>query len=215
MRAQVGTWEYHPRPARTPAEGLAHPCGGLRGHPSCRRARHPRCELRIREVLPTDPFGLLRAGRIDIGLMWLPVHEPDLAVGPKLHTESMVLAVAADHPLAGRDRVEMEDLGDHPVVWPDGPIPDYMWQAHTPSVTPAGRPIRRGVPVAALEEALTAISAGTVVSPIGSHAAATRVRRDIVFLPITDGPILQYAPVWRIAGETALVRAFVQAAADA
>ncbi|MEU8079593.1 LysR family transcriptional regulator [Catellatospora citrea] len=179
------------------------------------RQRHPQCEVRIREILPSDPFTALRAGRVDVGLVWLPVDEPDLAVGPNLHTEPLVLAVAPDHPLVGRDRVEMEDLGDFPVVWPDGPIPDYVWEAHTPSVTPAGRPIQRGLPVATLEEALTAISAGDVISPVGSHAAATRVRRDVTFLPITDGPVLQYSLVWRTAAETALVRAFVQAAEDA
>ncbi|MEV0454057.1 LysR family transcriptional regulator [Catellatospora methionotrophica] len=179
------------------------------------RQRHPRCELRIREILPTDPFTALRAGRVDIALVWLPVDEPDLTVGPNLHTEVLTLAVAPDHPLVGRGRVEMEDLGDHPVVWPDGPIPDYMWQAHTPSVTPAGRPIRRGVPVATLEEALSAISGGGVVSPVGSHVAASRVRHDVTFLPIADGPVLQYVPVWRTAAETTLIRAFVQAAADA
>ncbi|GAA2403501.1 LysR family transcriptional regulator [Catellatospora methionotrophica] len=179
------------------------------------RQRHPRCEVRIREILPTDPFSALRAGRVDIALAWLPVDEPDLTVGPNLHTESMVLAVSPGHPLAGRDQVTMEDLGDHPVVWADGPIPDYMWRAHTPAVTPAGRPIPRGLGVATLEEALTAISGGTVVSPVGVHAAATRSRHDIAFLPLADGPVLQYVPVWRTAAETTLVRAFAQAAADA
>ena len=38
---------------------------------------------------------------------------------------------------------------------------------------------------------------------------------DITFLPITDGPMMRYAPVWRSVSETALVRAFVQAAVDA
>lgn len=179
------------------------------------RQRHPQCEPRMREILPSDPFGGLRAGRVDIGLLWLPVREPDLAVGPELYTEPLVLAVASDHPLASRDRVEMEDLGDHPVVGVEGPIPHYVWQAHTPSVTPTGRPIRRGIAVATVEEALTAIGAGSVVSPIGSYAAASRLRRDITFVPITDGPILQYAPVWRSANETTLTRAFVQAAEDA
>lgn len=179
------------------------------------RQRHPQCELRMRELLPTDPFGMLRAGRVDIALLWLPVREPDLVVGPALHTEPLVLAVPADHPLAARDRVEMEDLADLPVVYPDGPIPDYVWQAHTPAETPSGRPIPRAVPVATLEEAFTVISAGGAVSPIGSYAAASRLRHDITFLPITDGPVLHYAPVWRSAGETALVRAFVQAATDA
>ncbi|PWU47510.1 LysR family transcriptional regulator [Micromonospora globispora] len=179
------------------------------------RQRHPQCELRLREILPTDPLGGLRAGRVDIGMLFLPIREPDLAVGPVLHTEELVLAVASDHRLAGRDTVEMEDLGDYPVVFPDGPIPDYVWEAHTPAVTPAGRPIRRGLVVATLEEAFTAIAGGSVVSPIGSDAAATRQRGDITFVPITEGPILRYAPVWRSGGETPLVRAFVQAAADA
>ena len=176
------------------------------------RQRHPQCELRLRENLPSDPFGGLRAGRVDIAVLWLPVREPDLVVGPELYTEQLVLAVASDHPLASRDRVEMEDLGDHPVVGLEGPIPDYVWEAHTPLVTPAGRPIRCGITLATIEEALTAIGAGSVVSPIGSFAAAARLRRDITFVPITDGPILRYAPVWRSANETPLVRAFVQAA---
>ncbi|MEV6375481.1 LysR family transcriptional regulator [Micromonospora musae] len=178
------------------------------------RQRHPRCELRLREVLPSDPFGGLRAGRVDVGLLWLPVREPDLVVGLELFTERLVLAVSPGHPLAGRDRVDMEDLGDYSVVYPDGPIPDYVWEAHTPSVTPTGRPIRRGIAVATLAEAFTAVAAGDVISPIGLDSAASRLRRDIVFLPITDGPILRYAPVWRSGGETPLVRAFLQAAAD-
>jgi DNA-binding transcriptional LysR family regulator len=179
------------------------------------RQRHPQCELRIREILPADPFGGLRTGRVDIGLLWLPAREPDLTVGPELYTEHLVLAVASGHPLASRDRVEMEDLGDHPVVGLEGPIPDYVWEAHTPSVTPAGRPVRRGIAVATLEEAFTAIGTGSVVSPIGGYVAASRLRRDITFVPIADGPILRYAPVWRRASENTLVRAFVQAVGDA
>ncbi|GIF63967.1 LysR family transcriptional regulator [Asanoa ishikariensis] len=179
------------------------------------RQRHPQCELRLREILPADPFGALRAGRVDIGLLWLPVQEPDLVVGPELFTERTVLAVATDHPLAARDRVEMEDLGDHAVVQVDGPIPDYVWEAHTPSVTPGGRPIRRGVAISTVEEALTAVGAGGVVSPIGSYTAAGRVRRDVTFVPITDAPTMRYALVWRGGAETSLVRAFVQAARDA
>jgi DNA-binding transcriptional LysR family regulator len=179
------------------------------------RQRHPQCELRLREILPSDPIGPIRAGRVDIGVLWLPVREPDLTVGQVLYTEPLVLTVASDHPLAGRDRVEMEDLGDHPVVDLDGPVPDYVWEAHTPSGTPSGRPIRRGVAVSTLAEALAAISTGSVVSLIGSYAVTSRLRSDITVVPVTDGPILRYAPVWRSVGETTLVRAFVRAAEDA
>ena len=179
------------------------------------RQRHPGCELRMREIVPTDPFAGLRAGRVDIAMLWMPVREPDLVVGPELFTESLVLAVAPDHPLAGREQVEMEVLGDYPVVSPDGPIPDYLWAAHTPPVTPSGRPIRTGVTISTLAEAFTVIAAGRVVSPIGAYSAASRMRHDIKFLPITDSPVMRYAPVWRGAGETPLIRAFLEAARDA
>ncbi|NUT34741.1 MAG: LysR family transcriptional regulator [Hamadaea sp.] len=176
------------------------------------RQRHPQCELRMREILPTDPFGALRSGRVDVGLLWLPVREPDLVVGPIIHTEVLVLAAAPGHPLAVREQVQMEDLGDYPVIYPDGPIPDYVWEAHTPPLTPSGRTIRRGTGVATLEEALAAIAGGDVVSPIGWDAAGTRQREDITFVPFADAPVLRYALVWRSANESALVRAFVEAA---
>ncbi|XVV14574.1 LysR substrate-binding domain-containing protein [Actinoplanes sp. CA-131856] len=179
------------------------------------RQRHPQCELRMREVLPTDPLSALRAGRVDVAVLWLPVREPDLAVGPELFTETLVLAVAPGHPLARRGRARMEDLGDYPVVHPEGPIPGYVWEAHTPAVTPAGRPIRPGMTVTTLAEAFSAISTGDVISPIGSYSATSRRRDDITFLPLGGAPVLRYAPVWRSAGETSLVRAFVRAAADA
>jgi DNA-binding transcriptional LysR family regulator len=179
------------------------------------RQRHPQCELRLREILPVDPFAGLRAGWVDVAMLWLPIREPDIAVGPELFIEPLMLCVAPDHPLAGRDQVTLEDLGDYPVVYPDGPIPDYVWESHTPSMTPSGRPIVRGVPVASLAEALTAVSGGAVVSPIGVAAAETRVRHDVTFIPILDQPPLRYAPAWRGNNETPLVRAFLQAAADA
>jgi DNA-binding transcriptional LysR family regulator len=179
------------------------------------RQRHPQCELRLREIQPVDPFAGLRAGWVDVAILWLPVREPDLTVGPELFTEPLVLCVARHHPLAGRDQVTLEDLGDHPVVYPDGPIPDYVWESHTPSVTPSGRPVARGVPVASLAEALTVISGGAVVSPIGVEAAESRLRHDVTFVPIADQQPLRYAPAWRSSNETPLVRAFLQAAADA
>jgi DNA-binding transcriptional LysR family regulator len=179
------------------------------------RQRHPRCEVRLREILVSDPFGGLRAGRMDVALLWLPVREPDLTAGPVMYRETLLLAASADHPLAGRDQVSMEDLGDYPVVGLDQPMPDYVFGAHTPFVTPSGRPVHRGISVTTVEEALTAVASGAVISPLGSFAAAVRRRDDLVFIPIIDQPTLEYVPVWRTAAETTLVRAFLAAARDA
>lgn len=178
------------------------------------RRRHPRCELNLREVQPADPFGGLRAGRVDVAVLWMPVRESDLVVGPELHTEPLMLAVAANHPLADRDHVDLEMLGDYPVLYPDGPVPDYMWDAHSPPVTPSGRVIQRGIVAATVEEGLGAVASGRVVSLVRGFAAASRHRPDLVFVPLVDRPVMRYAPVWRAAAETALIREFLRACAD-
>ncbi|MEU6443816.1 LysR family transcriptional regulator [Streptomyces sp. NPDC047046] len=79
-------------------------------------ARHPDCRVEFREVHFSEPFTALRQGTVDTVLLWLPVREPDVTVGPVVLTEGRVLAVATQHPLAGRTDVELEDLGDHPVL---------------------------------------------------------------------------------------------------
>ena len=56
---------------------------------------HPECEVQLRHVDFGDPFGQLRAGDIDVQIVWLPVKEPDLTVGPVICTEPIVLAVGA------------------------------------------------------------------------------------------------------------------------
>src|SRR5690349_15555958 len=56
------------------------------------RRRYPDVELRMREVRLDDPFALLRAREVDVALLWLPVDEDDLTVGPVAFTEPIVLA---------------------------------------------------------------------------------------------------------------------------
>ncbi|WP_031089667.1 LysR family transcriptional regulator, partial [Streptomyces sp. NRRL WC-3549] len=76
------------------------------------RTRHPEVRLRMKEINFTDPFGALRDGSVQVATSWLPIREPDLTVGPVVAAEPLVLMVATDHPLAGRDAVGMEDLAE-------------------------------------------------------------------------------------------------------
>jgi DNA-binding transcriptional LysR family regulator len=175
------------------------------------RRLHPQCDLRIREITFNGAFHAVRSGQVDVGLIWQPVREPDLSVGPEVYQEHQVLAVAAGHPLAARDRVSMEDLGGLSVVQPELDVPDYWFDAHTPRTTPSGRPIHRGPRIASLEEALHLISSGAVVSPVGAHAVGSHPRPGVAYVPMTDAPVLRYALVWRTATETALIRALAQA----
>ncbi len=76
------------------------------------RGSYPELAVEICEMSFTDPFTQLRDRYYDVQFMELPVREDDLAKGPTLLTEGRVLAVAADHPLAARPWLTMEDLAE-------------------------------------------------------------------------------------------------------
>jgi DNA-binding transcriptional LysR family regulator len=176
------------------------------------RARHPDCELLVREVVFSDPFGPLRRGEVDLALIWFPVHERDLTLGPVMVIDPVVIAVAAWHPLAAQGRVCMEDLGDYPVMQSTLPIPAYWEEALQPRTTPSGRPIVRGPSVATWEEVMTSVTTGEAVSFAGSQAIRYHSRPDIAYLPIEDGHTLQWGLIWRSDTDRPLVRAFADIA---
>jgi len=179
------------------------------------RGRCPGVELRFREIHPPDPITPLRSGEVDMGVLWLPVRETDLTVGPVLRTSPVMIMVARTHPLAAGDSVTLEDLGDHVVLGPAGPIPAYMEDSLVPFHTPSGRPIRRGPRVNTFQEVLTTVAAGHAVALTQAEAADYYQWPDIRYVPIRDAEPSRWALVWRTGAETPLVRAFAQAATDA
>ncbi|MET7320313.1 LysR family transcriptional regulator [Streptomyces sp. NPDC005549] len=178
------------------------------------RSRHPEVVLRIQEVIFTDPFGPLRNGTVDVATAWLPVREPDLTVGPIVVTEPLLLMVATDHPLAGRDAVSMEDLADWPLPHSATPIPEYWQQTLVPTHTPGGRPTRRGPKVSSFQELAAVVAAGEAISLVHGDAARYYQWHGLRYLRPYDAPTASWALIWPTAGETGLVRALARAARD-
>jgi len=179
------------------------------------RRRYPGVDLRFREINPPDPLTPLRSGEVDIGVLWLPIRETDLTVGPVLRSSPVMIMVACAHPLAAQDSVTLEDLGDHAVIGPAGPIPAYVENSLVPFRTPSGRPIRRGPRVNTFQEVLTTVAAGHAVALTQAEAADYYRWPDIRYVPIRDAEPSSWALVWRTGAETPLVRAFARTAADA
>lgn len=84
------------------------------------RGRFPRLTLRLFEEKTGDVLSMLHQGRLDAGLLALPVP------GEQLHTrtlfeEPFVLAIPEGHSLTGRDRVTLDDLrGQELLLLEDG-----------------------------------------------------------------------------------------------
>src|SRR5688500_16907401 len=74
------------------------------------RERFPRLELLLVEEKSDAILARLREGRLDAGLLALPVHDDQLHV-EFLFEESFLLAVSEHHPLAKRVSLSLQELG--------------------------------------------------------------------------------------------------------
>jgi len=176
-------------------------------------ARYPACQVQIREARYSDFLELLRADEIDVMLVPVPVHEPDLASSPVLFREPSVLAVSARHPLARRASVSLEDLAADKVLRPRS-LPDYMEESLIPRETPAGQPIERGPEFSTVQEMLSLVGAGKGIFPVPAHARSYDTRPDITYIPIRDGLPRERRLTWRATAETSRIRAFNQTVCD-
>ncbi|OJW19405.1 MAG: hyalin [Planctomycetales bacterium 71-10] len=77
--------------------------------------RHPRARVEVNEEVTEAVVRRCGLGEIDVGVLAMPASRGYLKF-ETLFQEELLLVTAADHPLAGRDRVELDDLRDFPFV---------------------------------------------------------------------------------------------------
>ena len=79
------------------------------------RRVHPRLDVRLTVATAGRSVEEIRAGRVDAGLLTLPVEESDLVTDPVLREELMIVTMPT-HALARRRRVAPRDLAGQPFV---------------------------------------------------------------------------------------------------
>jgi DNA-binding transcriptional LysR family regulator len=177
---------------------------------------HPECSVEAVQMSWDDPFARLREDDVDLMASWTPLEQPDLVVGPTLARAPRVLAVASDHPLAGRDAVDVEDLADQRVLRFDN-WPREVHEALVPFETPSGRPIRGTrirVGEGAVLDLAVRIARGDIVFPTVASAEPYMSQRDLVFVPMTGMPPLRSALVWRRPARDPKLREFIRVARE-
>ena len=73
------------------------------------RAAHPKLRLLLREEMTPHMLAHLAEGKLDAGLLALPVSDPTLEIAP-LFVEPFLAAVPADHALADAKSVKLDEL---------------------------------------------------------------------------------------------------------
>jgi DNA-binding transcriptional LysR family regulator len=76
---------------------------------------HPQLDVRITVATAARAVGEIKAGRIDAGLLTLPVEESDLVSVPVIREELLVVTMPT-HPLAKRRTIASTDLANEPFI---------------------------------------------------------------------------------------------------
>ncbi len=79
------------------------------------RQHHPRARVEVHEEVTENLIRRCSRGEIDLGILALPVQSKDLAFEP-LFEEELLLVLPAEHPLASRDEIGVEELRTQPFV---------------------------------------------------------------------------------------------------
>jgi len=175
---------------------------------------YPGCKVVVYEAFPGEALNRIRHGELDMVAHWLPVSQPDLAIGPVLTRQERGLAVRVGHPLAQRGAATVEDLGDYAVVDAEGIVPPETLEALYPRRTPSGRVIQRRHREGRMIEVLSLVARGEIVHPTVTSLATYYTHPGVTTIPLHGMPALESALVWRSSGESAAIRAFARIARE-
>ncbi|MFE9175776.1 LysR family transcriptional regulator [Streptomyces sp. NPDC007126] len=137
---------------------------------------------------------LLRSGEADVALVHAPFDRTGLDT-ETLAAEPRVAVLAADHPLAARDRLELADLG-----LDAGSVERHIDEA------------ARGH--GDLAQVLTAASLGKVVTLLPASVTARYPRPGLAYRPVLDAPPVVLALAWPQQSHSTATAALVRTATE-
>lgn len=166
------------------------------------RARFPRLELLLVEEKTDQILTRLRDGRLDAGLLALPLHDDQLHAEP-LFDEPFVLAVPRTHPVASRTALRTADLENLDLLLLEE---GHCLRDQALDVCHlAGAGERDGFRATSLETLRQMVAAGVGVTLLPTLAVQPPVppSPDIALLPFEgDPPHRRIAMVWRKSSAT-------------
>ena len=162
------------------------------------RARFPRLELLLVEEKTDQVLALLRDGRLDAGILALPLHDEQLHVEP-LFEEPFMLAVPNGHPFARRDKpLELHDLDEeHLLLLEEG---HCLREQALDVCRMAGANERDGFRATSLEtlRQMVAAGVGATLLPVLAVQPPVPPSPDLRLLPFRGkAPSREIAMVWR------------------
>jgi DNA-binding transcriptional LysR family regulator len=176
------------------------------------RASHPLIELDLLSLSWGEGVGELADGSVDVAIVRLPVNDVTLSF-QAVFQEARVAVLNAQHPLARRTTLTLEELRGETLVLPRGTHGGWAGDiALAPRLTDAAR---AAAPAAAsVEEMIIRVAASHDVGVMPASLAESLRHAGFAHVPLVDAPPSEVALCWRREGAVALVRSFVHTAVD-
>lgn len=169
---------------------LPHVLPGLREH-------FPRLELLLVEEKTDQILARLRDGRLDAGILAMPVHDEQLHAEP-LFDEPFVLAVPRSHAMASKTSLQMRELdGQHLLLLEEG---HCLRDQALDVCHMTGADERNGFRATSLEtlRQMVASGVGITLLPMLSVQPPVPISADLALLPFRGKPpFRRIAMVWR------------------
>jgi DNA-binding transcriptional LysR family regulator len=170
--------------------------------------RHSDVAVTYREVSLVRPYDDLRAGEVDVLLVWRTgAAGGDLTEGPVIDRQERVALMAVDHPLAGRRSISMLDVDPWMQMVSFAP---HVLDAFVPSTNVDGTPISRvrvETSIRTLAELFAYVAKGSHVHATVRSLCEVVNRDDLAYVPINDLPPMELCLVWCTSHENATIRA--------
>lgn len=148
------------------------------------RKSFPEVSLELKNVPTVSQLDALRQRTLDVGIVRLPLREPDISVLP-LSSEPFAMVFSKQHPLGAQPKVVVRDLEREAfVTYSERLAPDFF-QHWTGLCRKAGFTPRIVQEVAEMETALALVSAGVGVA-ILPEGVAQRHRRTLRVISLKD-----------------------------
>ncbi|ANS70387.1 LysR family transcriptional regulator [Streptomyces lincolnensis] len=148
------------------------------------RDRHPDLEIEVRNLTFVDMFSTLLTGEVDAAFLRGPL--PGGIQSLHLHTETRVVCLPADDPLAGRDTVTLAHLADRAVVDMPPEVPRAWWDHLTVNPRPDGTPVRFGPVVRDTEAMVLAVTQKQAITFLPSAARHLYPRAGITYVDCSE-----------------------------
>ncbi|MEU8357124.1 LysR family transcriptional regulator [Nonomuraea sp. NPDC048882] len=174
------------------------------------RRRHPDAEVRILHLGWREPRAALLDHRVDAVLARLPFPTDGLHV-TVLYDEPRALLVRADHRLAGKEAVTLDDIAGEPIPRVPDPDPDWnaFWRADP---RPDGSAAPDGPLIEESEDKLELVAGGQAVLIVPVGAAVRGLRSDLTTVPLEGVAPSQVVLATRAGDRSRLVAAFRRSA---